>query len=197
MLTVPPRTSRRAALTWAAAQAGWVQAQVARQVAPLPLEPGALIPIEGHNVQLVWREGESRTVVLDADVLRCGGPREAFSARVEAWLKLRARTRLSEETARIAARANVRVRAVSVGDAGSRWGSCSAAGAIRYNWRLILAPPAALRFVVAHEVAHRLHMDHGSAFKAAEAALFDGDVAAARSLLRRWSSTIRRVGCRA
>ena len=94
----------------------------------------------------------------------------------------------------IAARAGVIVRAVSVGDADSRWGSCSASGAIRYSWRLILAPPDARRFVVAHEVAHRLHMDHGPMFKAAEAALFGGDVAAARASLRRVAPVIRRVG---
>jgi predicted metal-dependent hydrolase len=83
---------------------------------------------------------------------------------------------------------------VSIGDADSRWGSCSAAGAIRYSWRLILAPPHVRRFVVAHEVAHRLHMDHSSAFKAAEARLYGGPVAPARLLLRRLSPVLRRVG---
>ena len=67
----------------------------------------------------------------------------------------------------------------------SRWGSCSASGAIRYNWRLILAPPHLLRWVVAHEVAHRRHMNHGPAFQALEAELYGGDVAAARAELRR------------
>lgn len=194
MLTVPPRTSRRVALAWAAGQEAWVVAQLVRQPVAVPLAPGAEIPLEGAMVRLAWVEGASRIVRRERGMLSCGGPPEGFGARIEAWLKRLARERLSAETAEIAARAGVSVRAVSVGDADSRWGSCSAAGAIRYSWRLILAPPDARRFVVAHEVAHRLHMDHGPRFKAAEAMLFDGDVAAARALLRRVAPVIRRVG---
>lgn len=193
-LTVPPRTSRRAALTWAAGQQAWVEAQVARQGEATPLDPGATISLEGDEVRLAWVEGASRTVVREAGELRCGGPRETFAARIEAWLKRLARDTLSRETAVIAARVGVRVRAVSVGDADSRWGSCSASGAIRYSWRLILTPPAVLRFVVAHEVAHRVHMDHGARFKALETALYDGDVSAARLLLRRVGPVVRRIG---
>lgn len=196
MLTVPPRTSRRAALAWAAQQQGWVEAQLARQVAVIPLEPGALIPLDGEEVRLEWIEGASRTVVRSADGVSCGGPCESFGRRIEAWLKRLARDTLSAETAAIAAAAGVSVRSVSIGDADSRWGSCSAAGAIRYSWRLILAPPHVRRFVVAHEVAHRLHMDHGAAFKAAEIRLYGGPVASARLLLRRLSPVIRRVGRR-
>ena len=86
------------------------------------------------------------------------------------------------------------IRSVSVGDARSRWGSCSASGAIRYNWRIILAPPHLLRWLVAHEVAHRVHLNHGPAFKALEAGLYGGDVAAARAELRALGLRLKRVG---
>jgi len=145
-------------------------------------------------VRLEWIEDASRTVVRAPGSLSCGGPRESFSTRIEVWLKRHARDTLSAETAAIAAVAGVTVRGVSIGDADSRWGSCSASGAIRYSWRLILAPPAVRRYVVAHEVAHRLHMDHGPRFKAAEARLFGGSVAPHRLLLRRLSPVLRRVG---
>jgi len=196
LLTVPPRTSRRAALAWAAEQERWVTAQLARQPAPRPLEPGATIPLEGEEVRLEWIEGASRTVVRAPGSLSCGGPRESFATRIEAWLKRHARDTLSAETATIATAAGVTIRAVSIGDADSRWGSCSASGAIRYSWRLILAPPAVRRYVVAHEVAHRLHMDHGPRFKAAEARLYGGAVAPHRLLLRRLSPVLRGVGRR-
>ena len=88
------------------------------------------------------------------------------------------------------------MRSVAIGDAATRWGSCSASGAIRYNWRLILAPPHLLRWVVAHEVAHRRHMDHGAGFKALEAELYGGDVAAARAELRALGPRLKRVGRR-
>ncbi len=194
LLTVPPRTSRRAALAWAESQRDWVAAQLTRQPAAQPLAPGALIPFDGEDVRLEWGETVGRSVRRVGNILVSGGPREGFERRIDAWLKARARDALSLETAEIAAAAGVTVRAVSIGDADSRWGSCSAAGAIRYSWRLILAPPHVRRFVVAHEVAHRLHMDHSSAFKAAEARLYGGPVAPARLLLRRLSPVLRRVG---
>jgi predicted metal-dependent hydrolase len=83
---------------------------------------------------------------------------------------------------------------VSVGDARTRWGSCSSKGAIRYSWRLILAPPEVRRYVVAHEVAHLRHLDHSKQFKALEQELFGGDTRPAETLLRRWSPRLRRIG---
>ncbi len=113
---------------------------------------------------------------------------------MERWLITQAREELSRQTAQIARTAGVTIRSVSVGDAATRWGSCSSAGAIRYNWRLILAPPEVLRYVVAHEVAHRLHMDHSPAFKRTEAQLFGGRPDIARSILRELGPALRRVG---
>lgn len=194
LLTCPPRGGRKAALEWAASQRHWVEARLAEIQPTEPIEPGTRIPLEGVDTRLTWIEGASREVLYGKAELRCGGPREGFARRIELWLKARARELLSKETAEFARRAGVSVRRVSIGDAGTRWGSCSASGAIRYNWRLILAPPEVRRWVVAHEVAHRLHMNHGPAFKALEAELFGGDGDAARLLLRRIGPRLKRVG---
>jgi predicted metal-dependent hydrolase len=194
LLTCPPRSSRRAALDWAAGQRGWVECQLADAEPGRPLVPGAVIPIEGHDTRLEWTEGGPRTAAWRDGVLSCGGPPDAFARRIETWLRARARDLLSADTADAARRAGVAVRRVSIGDAGTRWGSCSASGSIRYNWRLVLAPPEVRRWVVSHEVAHRLHMNHGPAFKALEAELFDGDADAARLLLRRLGPGLKRVG---
>ena len=194
LLTCPPRGSRRAALDWAATQRPWVDEQLARAAPAISLSPGNYIPFLGEEVALHWDPYGARSVVHAAATLTCGGPREAFARRIQTWLRAQARTLLSLDTAEAAARAGVTVRRVSIGDAGSRWGSCSASGSIRYNWRLVLAPPEVRRWVVAHEVAHRVHMNHGPAFKALEAELFAGDAAAARQLLRRIGPRLKRVG---
>jgi len=199
-LTCPLRTSRRSALAWAGEQRAWVEAQLAGTLPSEPFEPGALVPVEGLDVRLVWAEGEARTARFDGNELRCGGPRSAFARRVEAFLKRRALDTLSLETAQFAALAGVAPRSVSVGDADTRWGSCSAERRIRYSWRLILAPEQARRYVVAHEVAHLVHLDHGPQFKQLEKRLFaqlcGGDIAAARSLLRRVGPRLKRIGRR-
>jgi predicted metal-dependent hydrolase len=196
VLTVPRRVSRRSALQWAQGQSPWVETQL-RGIRPgEPLRPGAVIPFAGADIRLSWDERLPRTPVIAGDALQCGGPLEAFSARIERFLRTEARRKLSEVTAEMALRAGVTVSGVSVGDARSRWGSCSASGAIRYNWRLILAPPHLLRWLAAHEVAHRRHMNHGPEFRALEAELYRGDVPAARAELRALGPRLKRVGLR-
>lgn len=193
-LTCPHRMSQRAALAWAAEQHEWVAAQLASLLPAEPFAPGSQIPIHGKEIRLAWIEGASRTPMLKGNELHCGGPETGFSRRIETFLKQLALDTLSQDTAQIAATAGVSPRSVSVGDATTRWGSCSAGGRIRYSWRLILAPPEVRRYVVAHEVAHLAHLNHGPEFRTLEARLFGGDVRAARDLLRRVGPRLKRVG---
>lgn len=193
-LTCPPRTSRSAALAWAAEQRAWVEAQIARAGPGEPFAPGARILLEGRETLLLWQDGAKRTPQREGDTLVCGGPAEGFARRIELYLKRLALDKLSRETAVIALAAGVSAAAVSIGDADTRWGSCSARRRIRFSWRLILAPPDARRFVVAHEVAHLRHLNHGPEFKALEAQLFGGPVAPARALLARLGPRLRRIG---
>ena len=193
-LTCPARISRHKALAWAADQRDWIDAQLAKALPANPLAPGGLIPIEGREVRIAWQSAARRTPVLDGELLRCGGPIEGLAKRIETFLKRRAVDLLSRETAEFALLAGVTARSVSVGDADTRWGSCSASGRIRYSWRLILAPPEARRFVVAHEVAHLVHLNHGREFKALERRLYGPGLAEAKALLRRIGPRLKRVG---
>ena len=193
-LTCPPRTSRRTALAWALDQRSWIEAQLARTLPAEPFVPGALIPIEGRDTILQWAQGSSRTPRLSEGKLVCGGPLEGFGRRVERFLNRRALDVISAEVAEFAAAAGCSARGVSVGDAGTRWGSCSSNGRIRLSWRLILAPPPVRRYVVAHEVAHLVHLNHGPEFKALEARLLGVGVSEAKALLRRVGPRLRRLG---
>src|SRR5207248_3961287 len=134
----------------------------------------------------------ARTPALIDGVLRCGGPREGFARRIELFLKRSALDVMSDDVAVYAAAAGVAARSVSVGDAGTRWGSCSSQGRIRLSWRLILAPPDVRRYVVAHEVAHLVHLDHSARFKALEAKLYGSGVAEAKAQLRRLGPRLKR-----
>ena len=193
-LTCPARTSRKAALSWALDQREWIDKQLAGAGPPEPFAPDALIPVEGAETRIAWSESAPRTPALIDGELRCGGPEVGLPRRIELFLRRRALDTMSREVAEFAAAAGVQARSVSIGDAGSRWGSCTSQGRIRLSWRLILAPPAARRFVVAHEVAHLVHLNHGSQFKALEARLFGPGLAEAKSLLRRVGPRLRRVG---
>lgn len=194
LLSYPRRMARRTALEWARRQGEWASGQIARIGQAVPFVDGAVVPIRGAATTLRWLDGAPRTATHGDGVLAMGGPRESFGARVGRLLKSMARDELSQQTAQTAARAGVSVLSVTVGDATSRWGSCSESGAIRYNWRLILAPPHVLEWVVAHEVAHRTHMNHGREFRELEARLYGRDVAAARAELRRLGPDLKRIG---
>jgi predicted metal-dependent hydrolase len=193
-LTCPWRTPRRAALAWALDQRDWIDQQLARAEPGEPFAPGALIPIEGQDVVIAWREVWPRTPALRDGQLRCGGPAAALPRRIENFLKRHARDTMSRDIAEFAAAAGAAPRSVTIGDAATRWGSCSSQGSIRMSWRLILAPPEVRRYVAAHEVAHLVHLNHGPAFKALEARLFGTGVAEAKAALRRIGPRIRRVG---
>ena len=193
-LALPARASLKRALAWAEGKRDWIDAQRARLPQPRPFVPGARLPVAGEEVAIVWDAGLPRTPVRDGARLLVGGPAEAVSERVRRWLVREALRLLSAETAEYAARAGVTVAKVGVGDPRSRWGSCAATGAIRYSWRLLLAPPEVRRATVAHEVAHRVHMHHGPAFHALVAELYEGDVTATRDWLRRHGAGLHWFG---
>ena len=195
-LTCPWRTSRRAALAWALDQRDWIERQLARAEPGEPFEPGGTIPIDGEQVRIAWDSTAPRTPVLRGGELRCGGPEVGLPRRIELFLRRRALDIMSREVAEYAASAGAIATSVSVGDAGTRWGSCSSKGRIRLSWRLILAPPTVRRYVVAHEVAHLVHLDHGANFKALEARLYGPGLADAKAALRRLGPWLRRIGRR-
>jgi len=195
-LTCPWRTSRRAALAWALDQREWIESQLARVQPAEPFVAGASILIDGRDVRISWREEWPRGPLIDGDELRCGGPHAGLARRLENFLKQRARDTMSRDIAEFAAVAGVTPRSVTVGDASTRWGSCSSQGRIRMSWRLILAPPDVRRYVAAHEVAHLVHLNHGPEFKALEARLFGPGISQAKSALRTLGPRLRRIGLR-
>lgn len=191
-LSIPLRGGEKRALEWAGTQTGWVAAQLDTSPAMVRLASGVVLPVEGVERRIAWDARHPRQPVLDAAELRVGGPEQSVGLRLVRWLRARALATLREETLAIAARHDITVSVVSVGDPRSRWGSCSASGAIRYSWRLILVPPEVRRATVAHEVAHRLHMDHSAEFQAAHGRLLGADPREAREWLRRHGAGLHR-----
>lgn len=191
-LSLPARANLTRALRWAQDHEAWVRAQLAKQPAAAPLADGAVFPLEARAVTIGWVAGATRTIRLDGDRLLLGGAAESVGARVQRWLVARARAVLEAESHAMARDHGLTVASVGVGDPRSRWGSCTASGAIRYSWRLILAPPDVRRATVAHELAHLLHMDHSPAFHAAHRRILGVDPCPARAWLRAHGADLHR-----
>jgi predicted metal-dependent hydrolase len=195
-LTYPKRVSQRRALDWAAGQRAWVETALAQIPREMPIAPGAMLPLEGVPHLIEWDEGRSRVVTVEEGRILVGGPLDTVESRLIRWLKARAKRTLESESQGFAAKAGVSVSRVSVGDPMSRWGSCSSSGSIRYSWRLILAPDWVRRATVAHEVAHRVHMNHAPQFHALVEQLLGEDPKPARLWLRREGAALHRIGRR-
>lgn len=183
-LTLPPRASARSALAWAQGQREWIAAQRSKLPVAQPIRDGSLLTVDSVPLTARMVDAGPRNPRIEGGTLICAGPPDLFQARVLRWLRREALRLLSADTAEFARRAGVSVSGVSVGDPRGRWGSCSSSGAIRYSWRLVLSPAWVRRAIVAHEVAHRVHMNHGHEFRALEAELSDGKAVLARAWLR-------------
>jgi len=191
-LTVPPGVSRKRALEWASGHAGWAADSIGAIAETVAIAPGTTIPLFGEP-HLIVSAGGARRIVREDGRLVVGGPVDGLGSRVARWMKAEALALLTRETLEYAGKGGVSIASVGVGDARSRWGSCASDGRIRYNWRLIMAPDFVRRATVAHEVAHRVHMDHSPRFHALVRQLYDQDPAPARAWLRREGGALHRI----
>jgi predicted metal-dependent hydrolase len=180
-----PRWGRTSdALVFAHKRIEWLEGQLAAVPRVAPPAPGGTVLYRGQPVTIEWQSALPRKPALAEDRLQMGGPQETVTRRVHRWLEAEALRLLGEDLAHYCARAGVPEPQLRLSRAGRRWGSCSGAGCIRVNWRLVQAPDTVRRSVVAHEVAHLVHFDHSRAFRALLGELFEGDLKAADGWLK-------------
>jgi predicted metal-dependent hydrolase len=83
---------------------------------------------------------------------------------LERWYRRAARAEVARRLDAATAITGRRYRGLTIRGQRTRWASCSASGAMSFNWRLLLAPEAVLEYVVWHEVCHLEVMDHSPRF---------------------------------
>jgi predicted metal-dependent hydrolase len=172
-VVAPSSRSLDRALDFARKEKEWIADRLADIPAPVPLTLGAPILFRGaeHVIRLAERnDGEFRRgpVWIDRDAvrptIRVSGRPEHAARRVLDWLKREARSRIDEKAAEYADAIGVKAKRITIRDTTSRWGSCSSARSLSFSWRLVLAPPMVLDYVVGHEVCHLKEMNHGPRF---------------------------------
>ncbi len=166
-------------------KSAWIQAKLAEQherackheAARIEWRDGASLPFLGETVILVLDARATGALLnTDADALpgvarltlHIGLPHGAGTEQirdvVQAWLKRQARRIFEERCAHFAPRLGVQVRRLALSSAETRWGSASADGSVRLNWRLVHFAMPTIDYVVAHELAHLREMNHSARF---------------------------------
>ncbi len=164
VITLPPRGSRRAGLALLRGHEDWVAAKLAALPAPMKIADGEMIPVCGTPRTIVHDPAMRGGTTITESSIRVTGYKEFLARRVRDALRELAHDRFSRVALETAAKIGVRPRRVRVKDTTSRWGSCAPDGTLMFSWRLIMAPDFVQDYVIAHEVAHLRHLNHGRAF---------------------------------
>jgi predicted metal-dependent hydrolase len=149
---------------------GWVDRKLAQarlrgeQGEPRTFCEGEFFPFLGEMLRLRLLEGgeylrrENGEFLLGADL--APRARELFRT----WYRARAREILEDRVEHFGRRMGLSVRDVRITGARERWGSCSPTGTLNFAWRLVAAPPGIIEYVIVHELAHLVEMNHSRRF---------------------------------
>lgn len=166
-------------------KSAWIQAKLAEQhertrrleAARIEWCDGAVLPFLGEPV-IVVLDPRATGAVLNSDAqalpgvprltLHVGLPQGASPVQirdaVQSWLQRQAKRVFEERCAHFAPKLGVRATRLALSSAQTRWGSASADGSVRLNWRLIHFALPTIDYVVAHELAHLREMNHSPRF---------------------------------
>lgn len=197
VLIAPSERKLADVVAFARTKTSWMRDRLAERPHGTPLEPGAIVDLFGKPTRLVAVGGAGAarlTEDQDGPVIASGGEGEAFARRVENLFKRVARDALQARTDVHLRTLGQRPVKMSIADPKSRWGSCSPHNrSIRYSWRVVMAPPAVIDYLAAHEVAHLVHADHSPAYWSVVQRLV-GDHRPFRKWLREHGPALHAVG---
>ena len=199
--TAPSLRRLPEAAAFARERAAWITRSLADLPCSEPVSPGLTILVFGQPVRLAAGQGRARWIEAsdtDSAQITAMGEGEGFTRAVVLQIRKRALSVLTARTAVHAASLAVPMPAVTVTDTRSRWGSCTPGApgqrpALRYSWRLALAPFAIADYVAAHECAHLRELNHGPRFWAHVHALV-GDHRPHRAWLRAEGARLHAFG---
>ena len=170
LVRAPLKLARREVLAFVHKNRAWidrklVQARVRQEErTPRRFLEGENCPFLGEQHRLRYVAGgeylrqQNGEFLLGADL----SPRAGDLFRI--WYRARAREILEDRVEHFALRMGLTCRSVRITDAKERWGSCNAAGSLNFAWRLVMAPPPVIDYVIVHELAHLVEMNHSRRF---------------------------------
>ncbi|KAB2664884.1 M48 family metallopeptidase [Brucella tritici] len=163
-ITVPPGLPEREVLSFLNRHEGWIESRIAK----LPDQPGVRagikIPLRGVPHKIVHQPGRGTTQLLEGNILLVHGDPAHLPRRVADHIKREVKREIEALVIRHTATVGRKAKAVRFKDTKSRWGSCTSDGVLSFSWRIGMAPAPIINYLVAHEVAHLIEMNHGPKF---------------------------------
>ncbi|TIV91514.1 MAG: M48 family metallopeptidase, partial [Mesorhizobium sp.] len=118
--------------------------------------------------RIVHEPAKRGTVTIARDdrgpLLIVHGERVHLPRRIADYLKREAKREIEKLVVKHTEAIGKRAKAIRYKDTSSRWGSCTSEGNLSFSWRIMMAPPPVINYLVAHEVAHLKEMNHGPKF---------------------------------
>ncbi len=118
----------------------------------------------GHKIKIKRKEAFETRAAIEGNRLVVSSCEGGYAAAVESWCRTQAQELIEGLVETHSRCLGVKCRAVRLTSARTRWASCSVGGCLRFNWRLISARPAAIEYVVIHELCHLKELNHSPAF---------------------------------
>ena len=162
-VVLPARVPERAAAAAVRELRPWIERRLgeAHEALARVAARAGFVPYLGEHLELRPEAGRVR-VHRDGETLFVpdGDPRQAL----ERWYRRAARAEIAPRLDRATELVGTSYDGLSIRAQRTRWASCSASGAMSFNWRLLLAPSHVLDYVVWHEVCHLEVLDHSPRF---------------------------------
>jgi predicted metal-dependent hydrolase len=161
MLTLPPHVSVKKGLQFVERKRDWVLQQLEKRPEKISFVHDSVVPVLGREYRLKHAGGRG-VVRKEEGIILVPGEAAFMARRLRDWLKKLARKEIMRLAAVKAKELNRRINKITLRDTRSLWGSCTQNGNLSFSWRLVFAPPDVLDYLVSHEVAHLVELNHSA-----------------------------------
>ena len=170
LVRAPLKLARREVLAFVKQNRAWIARKLAQarvrqeERTPRRFLEGENFPFLGEQHRLRYVAGGEYLRKLNGEFLLGADLSSRAGDLFRTWYRARAREILEDRVAHFALRMGLTCRSVRITDAKERWGSCTAAGSLNFAWRLVMAPTPVIDYVIVHELAHLVEMNHSRRF---------------------------------